>query len=191
MSFDQQIMNLFSVTYLKTLFFAQNWRAITVIGAALALAGCAAKPVVTVPTEAEAIEIIDVLRENGIQGDKVETGDERNRHYQIIVGEDFMGGDNYSQAMQILSDNCLPHTDPPPVQEGGFVASVEAEKAKFQRQLKMNIIGQLRKLPNVTCVDVNFVMPQDQLASLQPYQAQAGVLVMYKSQEIADRKSVV
>ena len=150
----------------------------------LAFAACGGKQIATVPSEAEAIEIMDVLRENEIQSDKASVGDEKTRQFQITINEDSFGDSTYSAALQVLRDNCLPHQAPPPVDEGGFVASIEAERAKVQRQLKMNIIGQLRKLAGVTCVDVNFVLPQDQFAAMNPYPAVATVLVSYKNEQI-------
>jgi type III secretory pathway lipoprotein EscJ len=144
-------------------------------------ASCSNRPVATVASETEAIEIVDVLRENDIDSQKVETGDDRSRQYRIEVTEDSINGDAYAAAIQILRDHCLPHSEPPPVQEGGLVASIEAERAKVQRQLQLNIISQLRKLPGATCVYVNFVMPQQQLSTLNPYGATASVLVAYKT----------
>jgi len=46
----------------------------------------------------------------------------------------------------------------------------------------MNIESQLRKLPGVTCVDVNFVPPQDRSLAINPYPSTASVLVNYKTQ---------
>jgi type III secretory pathway lipoprotein EscJ len=45
----------------------------------------------------------------------------------------------------------------------------------------MNIESQLRKLPGVTCVNVNFVQPQDRSLAINPYPSTASVLVNYKS----------
>ena len=151
----------------------------------LSLTACSSRSVATVASEGEAIEIIDVLRENEIISDKTEVGDERSKQYQILVDEDYLGGsDNYSAAFQILSDNCLPHRDPAPPQDNGVIPSIEVEKQRTQWQLKMNIIRQLRKLPGVTCVDVNFVFPQDQLTSINPYPATASVVILYKNQDV-------
>jgi type III secretion protein J len=155
-------------------------------GALLLLAGCGTKPIATVPSESEAIEIIDVLQQNEISSDKEEVGDEKTRQYRILIREDWLSsGDTYAAAIQILHDHCLPHSLPPAIQEASFIGSPEVERSKVQRQLKINIIGQLRKLPGVTCVDVNFVPPQDQLAALEPYPATAAVTVSYKTPEAA------
>lgn len=149
------------------------------------LSACASRPLATVHSEGEAIEIIDVLRENEIISDKLEIGDEKTKQYQISVSEDFLGGsDNYSAAFQVLTDNCLPHRDSAPPQDSGLIPSIEVEKLRTQWQLKMNIVRQLRKLPGVTCTDVNFVFPQDQLTSINPYPATASVTLSYKNQDV-------
>lgn len=150
----------------------------------LSFSACSGKSVVTVPTESEAIEILDVFQENEIPAEIKQVGDEKTKSYSIIVNEDFLGGsNNQSIAIQVLSDNCLPHRDPPIIEEGGLIASVEAEKAKAQRQVKINIIGLLRRFRDATCVDVTYVPPQDQLASITPYPATASVVIGYKSSE--------
>ena len=145
---------------------------------------CTNKPVATVESEAEAIQIVTVLREYDIASEKEAIGDEKNRQFNILLESGFMGGDEHSSAYQILNDHCLPHREPAPIADGGFIASNEAEKAKVQRQLKISIISQLQKLPGVTCVDVNFVQPQDQLAAVNPYPATASVIVNRKNQEV-------
>jgi type III secretory pathway lipoprotein EscJ len=148
---------------------------------ALFMIGCTGRPIASVPTETEAIEIEDILRENEIQSQHTTVGEDKNKVFQITVSQSIIGEDNYSNAIQILRDHCLPHSDPPPIEESGLTASVEAEKAKTQRQLKMNIIRQLRQLPGVTCVDVNLVMPQDRLARLETYPSSAAVTIGFKN----------
>lgn len=163
----------------KSIFLASSLAALAF------LSGCSSKPLATITSEGEAIEVIDVLRENGIASDKTEIGDERSKQYQIFVHEDFLGGsDNYSAAFQVLSDNCLPHRDPQQPQESGPIPTPGIEKLRTEWQLKMNIIRQLRKLPAVTCPDVNFVFPEDQLRSVTPYPATASVTLSYKNQDI-------
>lgn len=147
-------------------------------------AACTNKPVATVESEAEAIQIVTVLREYDIASEKEAVGDEKNRQFNILLDGGLLGGDEHAAAYQILNDHCLPHREPAPIADGGFIASNEAEKAKVQRQLKISIINQLQKLPGVTCVDVNFVQPQDQLAAVNPYPATASVIVNRKNQEV-------
>lgn len=149
----------------------------------LLFAACGTKSLATVSNDSEANEIINVLHENGINADKAEVLVNNEPKQQIVIHSDFLSGDDeYMSAIQVLRDNCLPIRDPENVQTGGLMASVEVERAKIQRQLKINIIRQLRQLPGVTCVDVIFVEPQRELA-IEPYPASASVIINFKNQE--------
>jgi type III secretory pathway lipoprotein EscJ len=152
------------------------------IGSAMLFANCSSRQLATVPNDSEANEILNVLRESGIDGVKEPVIEGTAKKYQISVHSDIFGDDNdYYGALQILQDNCLPLLDPPPVELGGYMSSVEVERAKIQRQLKININRQLRQLPGVTCVDVTFVAPQIEII-LDPYPSTASVLIHYKTE---------
>ena len=153
-----------------------------VFGAVLLFAGCSNKQLATVQNDSEANEIINVLRENDIDAVKEAVTEGNLKQYQIAVHSDIFGDNNdYPAAIQILHDNCLPLRDPPPIEAGGYMASVEVERAKIQRQLKINIIRQLRQIPGVTCVDVTFVEPQREI-TIDPYPSTATVLITYKNE---------
>ncbi len=154
---------------------------IVILSFALLLAGCSNKQLATVPNDSEANEIVNVLRENDIDAVKEPIIEGSNtKVYQISVHSDIFGDNNdYPAAIQILHDNCLPLRDPPPVESGGYMASVEVERSKIQRQLKMNIIRQLRLIPGVTCADVIFVPPQSEI-TIDPYSSTATAYVSYK-----------
>lgn len=167
-----------------------------IVGFLTFLTGCSSKPVVTVKNEAEAIQIVDVLREYELSSTKEEAAENNVREYKIFVHGDFLGGETANAAAyQILRAHCLPQSEPPVIESSGPISSPETERAKILRQQKMNIIAQLRSLPSATCVDVNFVMPQDPLQTTTPYPASAAVTVHYKNQEIpfndADVRSLV
>jgi type III secretory pathway lipoprotein EscJ len=55
------------------------------------------------------------------------------------------------------------------------------EKAREQRRMKINIESQLRQIPGATCVNVNFVPPQDRALAINPYPATAAVVVNFKT----------
>ena len=147
--------------------------------AAATLAGCSARKVQTVKVESEANQIIDVLGENGIRAKKNEVGEGERRLYEILVNSD---DETVAAAIQLMEDHCLGQPEPPEIEGGTVITSIEVERAREQRRMKMNIEAQLRKLPGVTCVDVNFVPPQDRSLAINPYPSTASVLVNYKTQ---------
>jgi len=146
---------------------------------AILLAGCSARKVQTVKVEAEANQIIDVLGENGIRAKKNEVGEGERKSFEIVVNGD---DEAVASAIQLMEDHCLGRPDPPEPEGGAVITSIEVEKAREQRRMKMNIESQLRKLPGVTCVDVNFVPPQDRSLAINPYPSTASVLINYKTQ---------
>lgn len=156
------------------------------LAALLALAsGCGAKPVTSVATEADAIEILDVLGQSGLDAEKREVGEGEARRWEIVVGEDFFGGGNSALAVQVLRDHGLPRPEEPLVEEGGLIPSERAEKLREQRRIRADIERQLRALPGVTLALVTVVMPQDPTLELNPYPATASVVINYKDERPA------
>ncbi|HEV2861559.1 MAG TPA: hypothetical protein VGX48_11165 [Pyrinomonadaceae bacterium] len=152
--------------------------------AALASAACARAPIATVPTESEAIEIIDVLRESGFEDlEKREVGEGEQRRWAVEMDEGLFGGDDSSLALQRLRDYGLPRQEEAPIPEGGFVTSEAVQKAQEQRRIRADIERQLRALPGVTVALVTVVMPQDPSLELNPYSASASVVLVHKEQQ--------
>lgn len=143
------------------------------------LGGCTPKKVQTVKIEAEANQIIDVLNENGIRAKKEEQGEGERKSFEVVISGD---DEVMAAAIQIMEDHCLGRPEPPEPEGSSIVTSMEVEKAREQRRMKINIESQLRKLPGVTCVDVNFVPPQDKSLAINPYPSTATALVTYKTQ---------
>jgi type III secretory pathway lipoprotein EscJ len=150
-----------------------------ILGLTLLLGGCGAKPIVTVKNEAEAIKIIDVLREYDIPAKKEEVTESNVRAFKISVESEEAG----AAAFQILNAHCLPQTEPPAV-ESATISSPDVERAKIQRQQKMSIVTQLRSLPGATCVDVNYSLSQNPLDAVYPYPARAAVILNHKTPEV-------
>lgn len=147
--------------------------------AVLLLSGCSLrKKVQTVKIEAEANQIMDVLRENGVRAKKEEIGEGERKTFEIWVDGD---EDDLGAAIQIMEDHCLGQPEPPLVESSGIISSVEVEKAREQRRMKINIESQLRQIPGTTCVNVNFVPPQDRALAINPYPATAAVIVNFKT----------
>ena len=151
--------------------------ALLVLGLVL-LNGCSSTKVQTVEDEAEANQIINVLREYGLRATKLETLDGNRKSYEIYIS----GGDEeYGAAIQLMDEHCLPQVKPPPIESEGLVPSGEVEKARDLQRMKMNIENQLRNLPGVTCVIVNLGKADDKQLTLDPDPASATVSVKYKT----------
>ncbi len=144
----------------------------------LIFAGCSGRKVQTVKVEAEANQIINVLGENGIRAKKNEVGEGDRKAFEILVNGD---DEAVAAAIQLMEDHCLGQPDAPEPEGGPVITSIEVEKARADRRTKMNIETQLRKLVGVTCVNVNFVPPQDRSLAINPYQSTASVVINYKT----------
>lgn len=173
---------------IKTSVFFNSKSVLLFLLTAILLAGCSARKVQTVKIEAEANQIIDVLGENGIRARKNEIGEGVRKSFEILVDGD---EDAVSAAIQLMEDHCLGRPDPPEPEGGAVITSIEVERAREQRRMKMNIESQLRKLPGVTCVDVNFVPPQDRSLAINPYPSTASVLINYKTQSFPVSKDEI
>ncbi len=144
----------------------------------ISLSACSDQKVQNVKIETDANRIITVLKENGIEATKVEGGEGEKKTFEIHVSGD---SEAVSAAIQLIEDHCLAKPEPPPVESGTFITSIEQEKAQEERRMKINIESQLRGLPGVTCVDVNFVPPEDRSMAIDPYASTASVRVDYKT----------
>lgn len=142
------------------------------------LSGCGPEKLQNVKNESEANQIIDVLNENGIRANKSEKGEGERRTFEIYINGD---AEVYAAAIQLMQDHCLAQPEPPPIDSTGLVPSTEVERQREQQRIKLNIESQLRKIPGVTCTEVNFVPPQDKSLSLDPYKSTASVTVYYKT----------
>jgi type III secretory pathway lipoprotein EscJ len=169
----------------KTFVFFKPKSLLLFLAVAVFLTGCNARKVQTVKIEAEANQIIDVLGENGIRARKNEVGEGDRKTFEILVNGD---EEAVAAAIQLMEDHCLGRPDPPEPEGGAVITSIEVEKAREQRRMKMNIESQLRKLPGVTCVDVNFVPPQDRSLAINPYPSTASVLINYKTPTFSTSK---
>ncbi|HVE55809.1 MAG TPA: hypothetical protein VNB22_03210 [Pyrinomonadaceae bacterium] len=169
----------------KTFVFFKPKSILLFLAAAVFLTGCNARKVQTVKVESEANQIIDVLGENGIRARKNEVGEGDRKTFEILVNGD---EETVAAAIQLMEDHCLGRPDPPEPEGGAVITSIEVEKAREQRRMKMNIESQLRKLPGVTCVDVNFVPPQDRSLAINPYPSTASVLINYKTPTFSTSK---
>lgn len=152
---------------------------ISLLASLMFLAGCGATRVQSVKDESEANQIIDVLHEYGIDATTNPVGEGERRSFEIMVEGN---STTRNAAIQLMQDHCLPTPEPPPVEGGSIINSIEKERQQDNRRTKINIENQLRKLPGATCVMVNFVPPQDRTLALNPYPSRASVLINYKTE---------
>lgn len=149
------------------------------------LTACGDKPVATVSTEAEAIEMIDVLREGGFETDKREVGEGETKKWGVFINEGYFGEGDLGLAIQVLHDHGLPRPEEPPVEGGSsFVPSETVQRQQEQRRIRADIERQLRALPGVTSAIVTIVLPPaDQAYRIHPQPATASALVIYKDEK--------
>ncbi|HYO63798.1 MAG TPA: hypothetical protein VER08_09225 [Pyrinomonadaceae bacterium] len=148
----------------------------------LLAAACGEKSVATVSTEADAIEIIDVLRENGFEAAKVETGEGEVKKWSVVIDEGWFGDGTLPVALQVLHDHGLPRPEEAPIESGGFIPSETVQRMQEQRKIRADIERQLRALPGVTHAIVTIVLPPDPTLELNPHPATASALVVYRDQ---------
>ncbi|MFQ3590044.1 MAG: hypothetical protein SNJ67_07005 [Chloracidobacterium sp.] len=162
-----------------------RWLPLAVLWCALLLTAACQKQeaVVTVPTETEANEIIAALQDRGIEAKKEPAGGEDQKGWRILVVEDAFASGKAALAIRILQELGLPRPTGTGLGEdtgGGTFGGLSptAEEAKKIKQIKTEIERQLRQLPDVARVSVNIVLPEKDIASLQPTPAKASVLLV-------------
>jgi type III secretory pathway lipoprotein EscJ len=151
----------------------------------LVMSGCqGATSLATVSTEDEAIEILNVLHENGIEARKEETGEEGVKHWRIMLEQSWFGGSaETAMANQVLQDNGLPRPTNAGEQassESGVFKDESTRKAEQLRQREADLQKKLRLLPGVVGVEVSIVEPEDSAININPYPSTASVLIVSK-----------
>ncbi|HKR13344.1 MAG TPA: hypothetical protein VJT15_14875 [Pyrinomonadaceae bacterium] len=150
----------------------------------LASTGCQrANSLATVPTEAEAIEILNVLHENGLEASKEEVGEETAKQWRILLHESWFGASEVAMANQVLQDNGLPRPSNKAElasSESGVFKDESTRKAEQLKQREADLQKQLRLLPGVVGVEVTIVEPEDSSINIDPYPSTASVLIVSK-----------
>ena len=146
----------------------------------LLASACGEKPVATVSTEADAIEMMDVLREYGFEAEKKEVGEGEIKKWSVVLDDGWFGGGELPVALQVLHDHGLPRPEEPPIETSGFIPSETVQRMQEQRKIRVDIERQLRALPGVTHAIVTVVMPPDPTLELNPHPATASALVVYR-----------
>jgi type III secretion system YscJ/HrcJ family lipoprotein len=141
------------------------------------------KSIVMVKQEDEAIEILDVLRENNIRAEKILTGDGNKASWNIVVKEGWFEKDVIAHANRILRNNGLPRPIDKSVEPAGgsMIQSEADQKAKRLKEQRADIERHLRALPGVIRASVQVVLPEEDTLRMEPYPASASVLLVLKS----------
>jgi type III secretory pathway lipoprotein EscJ len=135
-----------------------------------------------VTDEGEAIEILNVLHENGIDAHKEEIGEENARQWQIVLDPSWLGGSNeVAMANQVLLDNGLPRptdTNKKGTSESGVFEDEATRKARQLKDREVDLQKKLRVLPGVTSVQIGIVEPEDSSININPYPSTASVIIV-------------
>lgn len=149
--------------------------------------------VATVPSEAEANEIIDALFARAIVARKTPAGDKSGanqpRQWQVTVDEGFFDEHMLARSLGVLREQGLPRPNDQGLERafegGGMFPSESTQRAQRLKELKTEIERQLRFLPGVVRVSANLVLPEENSLSLNPYPATASVLIVHKSEKLS------
>ncbi len=144
----------------------------------LLASSCGQRKIQNVEHESEANRIIDVLGEAGIRASKREAGEGERKFFEILIDGN---EDVAASAIQVMRDHCLAESPPEMPEGSSVITTTQVEKEREARRRKLNIESQLRDIPGVTCVRVNFVMPEDSSIAIDRYPSTATALVTYKT----------
>lgn len=141
------------------------------------LFACGNNEVLKVSTEADALEIIDVLSKYNIESYKTESGGDEQKVWTISVSSDV----DLTLVSQILTDHSLPRPQETADSNSSiFVPTEQERKQKELRLKKRDVERQLRQLPGVTSADVMIVPSEDPYFKVEPVPAKANVVLRYK-----------
>jgi type III secretory pathway lipoprotein EscJ len=153
----------------------------------LMMTGCrGATSLATVSNEDEAIEILNVLHENGIEARKEEAGEEGVKQWRILLDQSWFGDSaEVAMANQVLQDNGLPRpakTADQASSESGVFKDESTRKAEQLKQREADLQRKLRLLPGVVGVEVSIVEPEDSSININPYPSTAAVVIVSKDE---------
>jgi type III secretory pathway lipoprotein EscJ len=150
------------------------------------MSACGEKQVARVQTEGEAIEIVDRLRQHGLEVEKEEGAEDEAAKWHVTVNEGWFGGGEVSQAVQVMHYYGLPRAEANTKKDdSGMFPSPSVENAQRLREREADMERKLRMLPGVARVNVTVVLPEDDTIKLDPYPATASVLLVHEEQKPA------
>lgn len=140
---------------------ANPWCQLLALTAALTgLAGCAQETIAHQQEERQANRILVLLRESGIEAQKLRDEGSRDLRFNVSVG----GADSAS-ALSILEKHNLPEKERTGTAEsfgsGGMIPTAEQERAKRIVGVEGDIVNSLRKVPRVISVEAAVSIPEE------------------------------
>lgn len=146
---------------------------------------CGGKSVAKVSTERDAIEVIDVLKENGFDVGKDEVTEGDVKKWSVEVNEGWFDDATAVEAARVLHDYDLPRRDEAAAggndESSGLLPPSEgAERAREIRKTELKIEQKLRIWPGVKRVNVALVFPEEASIRLNEYPASASVTIVHK-----------
>lgn len=121
---------------------------------------CAQETIAHQQEEREANRILVLLRQSGIEPQKLKDEESRELRFNILVAQD-----KAADALAVLEAHDLPKTDRPDTaamfQESGMIPTTEQERAKRVVGVEGDIVNALRKVPRVVSVEAAVSIPPD------------------------------
>lgn len=153
----------------------------------ISMSGCGDAEITTVNSQDEAIEILTVLYDNGVDSYMQEVGEEGARQWKVFAEGKLFESGVMAKAHRVLRDNGLPRpTDQgreAAAKEEGLLKSVSAEKAKRLKEMETEIERQLRLLPAVVRVKTNVAPADEDPIEINPAPATASVILVCKEKQ--------
>lgn len=149
------------------------------------LGGCAQETIAHQQIEREANRILVVLRDRGIEANKVQDEASRELRFNVVVNQADM-----ARALDVLEENNLPETPRADTEAmfsaGGMIPTSQQERAKQIVGIEGDIVNALRKVPRVVEVQAAVSVPEpDPLRDVTEARPKpkASVLVVYQPDE--------
>lgn len=149
------------------------------------LVGCAQETIAHQQPEREANRILVLLRQAGIDSNKMKDEEARELVFNVLVAQD-----DASRALGVLEAHDLPKTDRVDTatmfQESSMIPTTEQERAKRVVGVEGDIVNALRKVPRVISVEAAVSIPvEDPLRDVteERPKPKASVIIVYRADD--------
>ena len=139
---------------------ARNVPFALLVGTAVFLNGCAEETVAHQQMERQANRILVLLKNEGLDPNKVKDDSSRDLRFKVLVPQD-----QAASALSVLEKHNLPETPKPSTadmfESGGMIPTTEQERAKRVVGVEGDIVNALRSVPRVIDVQAGVSIPED------------------------------